>query len=98
MRDGRGDEGQASALIGEAERDAITRSEGFVLTFAEHAYAVLHNAHNLVIEHFPSAIGIMDGYAYDERMHLNLLLGDPLVLSGDLQDGIIGASRPGGGL
>jgi DNA-binding CsgD family transcriptional regulator len=40
----RGDEGRASALIDEAERDAIARGEGFVLTFAEHARAVLHNA------------------------------------------------------
>ncbi len=48
----RGDEGQASALIGEAERDAITRGEGFVLTFAEHAHALLHNA----LGHYETAL------------------------------------------
>jgi DNA-binding CsgD family transcriptional regulator len=40
----RGDERRASALIDEAERDAIARGQGLVLTFAEHARAVLHNA------------------------------------------------------
>ena len=39
----RGDEAQAPALIDEAEREVIARGEGFVLTFAEHARAVLHN-------------------------------------------------------
>jgi ATP/maltotriose-dependent transcriptional regulator MalT len=48
----RGDEGEASALIGEAERDAVTRGEGFVLTFAEHAHALLHNA----LGHYETAL------------------------------------------
>jgi DNA-binding CsgD family transcriptional regulator len=39
----RGDEAQATALINEVERDAIARGQGGVLTFAEHARAVLHN-------------------------------------------------------
>ena len=39
----RGDEARATKLIDEAERDAIARGQGFVLTFAEHARAVLHN-------------------------------------------------------
>src|SRR2546423_14466690 len=29
--------------------------------------------HNLVIEHFPSAVSITDGHAYDECIHLGLL-------------------------
>jgi hypothetical protein len=37
--------------------------------------------HNPAVEHFPSAISIMDGYAHDERMHLGLLSGDVLVLA-----------------
>ena len=40
----KGDEIRASKLIEEAERNAIARGEGFVLTFGEHARAVLHNA------------------------------------------------------
>jgi ATP/maltotriose-dependent transcriptional regulator MalT len=39
----RGDEARASALIDDVERDAIARGEGSVLTFSEHARAVLHN-------------------------------------------------------
>ena len=39
----RGDEARASALIDEVERDATARGQGFVLTFAEHARAVLYN-------------------------------------------------------
>src|SRR4029077_18562491 len=39
----RGDEARASKLIDEAERNASARGEGFVLTFAEHARAVLYN-------------------------------------------------------
>jgi DNA-binding CsgD family transcriptional regulator len=39
----RGDEARASALIDEVEREAIERGQGLVLTFGEHARAVLHN-------------------------------------------------------
>jgi DNA-binding CsgD family transcriptional regulator len=38
-----GDEPRASKLIDEADRDAIARGEGLVLTFGEHARAVLYN-------------------------------------------------------
>ena len=39
----RGDEAQATALINNLERVAIARGQGGVLTFGEHARAVLHN-------------------------------------------------------
>ncbi len=39
----RGDEARASELIDEADRDAIARGQGLVLTFGEHARAVLYN-------------------------------------------------------
>jgi DNA-binding CsgD family transcriptional regulator len=39
----RGDQAPASALIDEVEREATARGQGFVLTFAEHARAVLYN-------------------------------------------------------
>jgi DNA-binding CsgD family transcriptional regulator/tetratricopeptide (TPR) repeat protein len=39
----RGDEARASRLIDEVEREATARGEGLVLTFAEHARAVLYN-------------------------------------------------------
>jgi DNA-binding CsgD family transcriptional regulator len=48
----KGDEAHASQLIDETERDAIARGEGFVLTFAEHARAVLHNA----LGHYETAL------------------------------------------
>jgi DNA-binding CsgD family transcriptional regulator len=39
----RGDERHALELIADVEREAIARGEGVVLTFSEHARAVLHN-------------------------------------------------------
>jgi DNA-binding CsgD family transcriptional regulator len=48
----RGDEGRASALIDEVERDAIARGQGLVLTFGEHARAVLHNG----LGHYATAL------------------------------------------
>jgi DNA-binding CsgD family transcriptional regulator len=48
----KGDEARASEVIDQAQRDAITRGEGFVLTFGEHAYAVLHNA----LGHYETAL------------------------------------------
>ncbi|HEX9349138.1 MAG TPA: AAA family ATPase, partial [Gemmatimonadales bacterium] len=48
----KGDEAWASKLIAEAQRDAIARGEGLVLTFAEHAHAVLHNA----LGHYETAL------------------------------------------
>jgi DNA-binding CsgD family transcriptional regulator len=40
----RGDEPQATALMTKLERDAVTRGEGIVLTFSDHARAVLYNS------------------------------------------------------
>jgi DNA-binding CsgD family transcriptional regulator len=48
----RGDEARASALIDEVERDARARGEGVVLTFGEHARAVLHNG----LGHYDAAV------------------------------------------
>src|SRR4029453_2285377 len=31
--------------------------------------------HNLAVEHFPSTVGIVDGHAHNESMHLRLLSG-----------------------
>lgn len=39
----RGDEARASALIEASEAEAIARGEGVILTFGEHARALLHN-------------------------------------------------------
>jgi DNA-binding CsgD family transcriptional regulator len=39
----RGDEAEATKVVAEVEREAIARGEGVVLTFGEHARAVLHN-------------------------------------------------------
>jgi DNA-binding CsgD family transcriptional regulator len=47
-----GDEARATRLIDEALRDAMARGEGFVLTFGEHAHAVLHNA----LGHYETAL------------------------------------------
>ena len=48
----RGDEAQASALIEASEPAAIARGEGVVLTFGEHARAVLHNG----LGHYQAAL------------------------------------------
>src|SRR6476659_1792595 len=61
----RGDEGRASALIDEAERDAIARGEGFVLTFAEHAHAVLHNA----LGHYDIALDNAQRASAQDELH-----------------------------
>jgi DNA-binding CsgD family transcriptional regulator len=61
----RGDEGRASALIAEAERNAITRGEGFVLTFAEHAHAVLHNA----LGHYETALDNAQRASAQDELH-----------------------------
>lgn len=39
----RGDEAEATSRIANAEREAIARGQGVVLTFCEHARAILHN-------------------------------------------------------
>jgi DNA-binding CsgD family transcriptional regulator len=48
----RGDEARASRLIDQAQRDAIARGEGFVLTFGEQAHAILHNS----LGHYETAL------------------------------------------
>jgi len=40
----RGDEAEATSLIADVEREAIARGQGVVLTFCEHARAILHNS------------------------------------------------------
>src|SRR4029077_16906356 len=61
----RGDEARASTLIDEAQRDAIARGEGFVLTFAEHAYAVLHNA----LGHYETALDSAQRASVQDELH-----------------------------
>ena len=39
----RGDEAEATSLIAAVEHEAIARGQGVVLTFCEHARAILHN-------------------------------------------------------
>jgi DNA-binding CsgD family transcriptional regulator len=48
----RGDEAEATKVIAEVEREAIARDEGVVLTFGEHARAVLHNG----LAHYEMAV------------------------------------------
>jgi DNA-binding CsgD family transcriptional regulator len=61
----RGDEAQASALIEASEPTAIARGEGVVLTFGEHARAVLHNG----LGHYHAALdSAQSAGAQDELM------------------------------
>jgi DNA-binding CsgD family transcriptional regulator len=60
-----GDEPRASKLIDEARRDAIARGEGFVLTFAEHAHAVLHNA----LGHYETALENAQRASVQDELH-----------------------------
>jgi DNA-binding CsgD family transcriptional regulator/tetratricopeptide (TPR) repeat protein len=61
----RGDEAQVSALIEASEPAAIARGEGVVLTFGEHARAVLHNG----LGHYQAALDpAQDASAQDELM------------------------------
>jgi DNA-binding CsgD family transcriptional regulator len=60
-----GDEERASALIDKAEQDAIARGEGFVLTFAEHAHAVLHNA----LGHYETALDNAQRASAQDELH-----------------------------
>lgn len=48
----RGDEARASSLIEASEADAMARGEGVILTFTEHARAVLHNG----LGHYEAAL------------------------------------------
>src|SRR5690242_582899 len=61
----KGDEARASTLIDEAERDAIARGEGFVLTFGEHAQAVLHNA----LGHYETALDSAQRATAQDELH-----------------------------
>ena len=61
----RGDKAQASVLIEASEPAAIARGEGVVLTFAEHARAVLHNG----LGHYQAALDpAQSASAQDELM------------------------------
>jgi ATP/maltotriose-dependent transcriptional regulator MalT len=61
----KGDEAQVSTLIDGAERDAIARGEGFVLTFGEHAQAVLHNA----LGHYETAFDNAQRASAQDELH-----------------------------
>ena len=64
----KGDEARASKLIEEAQRDAIARGEGFVLTFAEHAHAVLHNA----LGHYETALDNAQRASAQDELHASV--------------------------
>jgi DNA-binding CsgD family transcriptional regulator len=64
----KGDEAQASKLIDEAQRDAIARGEGFVLTFGEHARAVLHNA----LGHYETALDNAQRASAQDELHASV--------------------------
>jgi len=61
----KGDEARASELIDEVQRDAIARGEGFVLTFGEHAQAVLHNA----LGHYETALDNAQRASAQDELH-----------------------------
>src|SRR5258708_3672165 len=61
-------EGRASKLIDEAQRDAIARGEGFVLTFGEHAHAVLHNA----LGHYETALDNAQRASAQHELHASV--------------------------
>jgi ATP/maltotriose-dependent transcriptional regulator MalT len=60
-----GDEARASKLIDGARRDAIARGEGFVLTFGEHAHAILHNA----LGHYETALDNAQRASAQDELH-----------------------------
>jgi DNA-binding CsgD family transcriptional regulator len=64
----RGDEARASALIDEVEREATARGEGLVLTFAEHARAVLHNA----LGHYETALDNAQRASAQDELHASV--------------------------
>jgi ATP/maltotriose-dependent transcriptional regulator MalT len=64
----KGHEAQASRLIDEAKRDAIARGEGFVLTFGEHAHAVLHNA----LGHYETALDNAQRASAQDELHASV--------------------------
>jgi DNA-binding CsgD family transcriptional regulator len=64
----RGDEARASALIDEVEREATARGQGFVLTFAEHARAVLYNG----LGHYAAALGNAQRASAQDELHASV--------------------------
>jgi DNA-binding CsgD family transcriptional regulator/tetratricopeptide (TPR) repeat protein len=64
----RGDEVRASALIDEVERDAIARGQGLVLTFGEHARAVLHNG----LGHYAAALEHAQRASAQDELHVSV--------------------------
>jgi ATP/maltotriose-dependent transcriptional regulator MalT len=64
----KGDEARASKLIDEAQRDAIARGEGFVLTFGEHAQAVLQNA----LGRYPAAFENAQRASAQDELHASV--------------------------
>ncbi len=63
----RGDDARASELIEEAERNAIARGQGMVLTFGEHARAVLYNGLGL----YTSALGHAQQASAQDDLHVS---------------------------
>jgi len=64
----KGDEARASKLIDEAQQDAIERGEGFVLTFGEHAHALLHNA----LGHYETAFDNAQRASAQDELHASV--------------------------
>jgi DNA-binding CsgD family transcriptional regulator len=64
----RGDEAQASALIEASEAEAIARGEGVILTFAEHARAVLHNG----LGHYEAALAPAQSASAREQLMVSV--------------------------
>jgi len=64
----RGDEAQASALIEASEAAAIARGDAVVLTFGEHARAVLHNA----LGHYQAALDPAQSASTQDELMLSV--------------------------
>jgi hypothetical protein len=64
----RGDEEQASVLIEASESAAIARGEGVVLTFGEHARAVLHNG----LGHYQAALAPAESASAQDELMLSV--------------------------
>src|SRR4029077_4508116 len=58
----------ASKLIHDAQREPIARGEGFVLTFGEHANAVLHNA----LGHYATAFENAQRASAQDELHASV--------------------------
>jgi DNA-binding CsgD family transcriptional regulator len=88
----RGDEARASELIDEAERDAIARGQGMVLTFGEHARAVLYNGlglYTLAFGHAQQASALdelhVSAWSLPEMVEAAARSGQPEVAAGALK-------------